>query len=124
MTKQQKFELTKMVIDKTFSLLSGLGKVGVLAYAAIEIIPKFAGLTTLADISVAFDDGNNGFFFKPIWCTLALVGLALWGFMERRFRKSKTEIMHERIRELELMIHPNRQSSGILPSGSTNPSDN
>jgi hypothetical protein len=123
-TRQQKFEIYKILIDKTFSLFSVLGKTGVLAYAAIEIIPKFAGLTTLADISLAFDDGKDGVFFKPIWCILALIGLAFWGFMERSFRKSKTEKIHARIRDLELMIHPSRQSSGILPSGLTNPNDN
>lgn len=60
--------------------------------------------------------------FGLLCFVLALSGY-LYGRSQKKFRLRKTELLSARIRELELVIDPNRSSSGLQPSGETHPGD-
>ena len=50
-------------------------------------------------------------------------GAAFWGYLERKFRQKKVEYLQGRIRDLELMLDPERTTSGLTTQGKTHPMD-
>jgi len=47
----------------------------------------------------------------------------MWALVERHLRRRTTETLTDRIKRLERRVDPHVNSSGILPSGETHPSD-
>lgn len=111
------------IIQKIFDLLGRLLSVTLylgLAYFSYLSIIELAGKTTITNMVVGYFTAKESDYGIP-WL-LALFCL-LWGYLERRERRRKTEELHKYNKKLEEIINPNRTSSGILPNGETNPKD-
>ncbi len=86
-------------------------------YLSIE---SLAGQNTLADIGINF--------LSNIKVSVALAGVAgagglIYGERQRKLRKSTTERLQGRIRDLETEIDPDRSTSNLTPHGETRPED-
>lgn len=95
----------------------------VIAYWMYLSIDSLAGKTTDVDI---FNFIKIEVLSKPLpwWLSWALtLVFVLWAAIERALRKRKTKQLTKRIRYLESQLDSQRTSSGLLPTGDTNPSD-
>lgn len=98
-------------------------KYGLIAWIAYLINDAFiAAIGKSTDIQVLigllFSRGND---YGAPW---VIAGLCfLWAVMERRLRYRKVEHLQGHNVELERIIDPHRTSSGLLPTGQTNPRD-
>lgn len=111
------------VISRAFDLLRELVKASVwlgCAYFAWQATAVLAGRQTNADLNfsafLAVDDD------KGLPWVIAIL-MAGWAYLERRLRLNKTAQLQSHIKQLELRLDPNRTSSGLLPTGETNPED-
>jgi hypothetical protein len=91
-----------------------------IAWLAREAISDLAGRETSVTVSTALS--VIGDLRVTIAITLA-GGAAVWALVERTLRHRKTEALQTRIIELEKGIDPRRSSSGLTPTGKTNPRD-
>lgn len=107
------------LINKFFSLGELIVKLGIPAWALVEIMPYLAGKETTV---MMYLEGTM-FSKSSSWVTFAIIVLLLWAILERRLRQSKTVTLTERIAELETRLNPNRTSSGLTPQGLTHPKD-
>lgn len=97
-------------------------------YGAIVLIVRYVyfGVVVLAGKST-----NANFFLQLLANvhTSQVLGAGLggsgviYGWKQRSLRKRAVAGKSERIRELERIIYPDRQSSGLPPNGSTRPED-
>ncbi|WP_022949551.1 hypothetical protein [Methylohalobius crimeensis] len=91
-----------------------------LAYIGYLSLKELAGKATIADIAFTFLGkqavSNWGY-------NLALFVSIIWALTERKLRLRKTKYLSERPKNLEKQIDPNRTSSGLQPTGETNPED-
>lgn len=95
----------------------------VIAYWMYLSIDSLAGKTTDVDI---FNFIKIEVLSRPLpwWLSWVLtLAFVLWAAIERVLRKRKTKQLTERIRYLESQLDSQRTSSGLLPTGDTNPSD-
>jgi len=113
-----------MVISKVFDLarqiVNGVIYVS-LAYISYLAIEALAGKTTIANIVLKYLTAEESDYGVP-WILAG--ACTIWAILERRLRKRKTEALQGRIRELETRLDSNRTTSGLLPTGETNPEDN
>lgn len=90
----------------------------VIMFFAWKIAEAFAGKVTLADIDVLLDLGIVD------WLPYLFHALLLaWAITERLVRLRANRRLGEMTAGREREKDPNRSSSGILPSGATNPAD-
>ena len=102
---------------KTVKHLIRATMVVALGYFAFRSIEVLAGKDTSVWASLSFIKSNHGL---P-W---VLVGIMLvWALSERKLRRQKTQSMTRHLSNLEGVIDPARTSSGLLPTGQTNPKD-
>jgi hypothetical protein len=88
-----------------------------LYYLAID---SFAGKTTIANIAMKYLAGKESNFGLP-WILASV--LCIWAILERYLRIRKTESLQGYIKKLEKKLDPDRTTSGLLPTGETNPKD-
>lgn len=103
---------------KVVNLILALG-IGGLIYLAID---SLADKTTLIDANILFSlfiSKDNDYALPWIFSLCCLV----WAAGERWLRHWKTEALQKHIKELELQLDPLRTSSGLTPTGETNPKD-
>ncbi|NBB84255.1 MAG: hypothetical protein GVY28_12725 [Alphaproteobacteria bacterium] len=114
-----------LLIDR----LTGLGRTAIavagLAYGVHEVrlaIEALAGEQTRASLLLSFFSSNTaGVAISVSWAgTIAFGGIA---FRERKLRQRTIERLTKRIHELESRIDSQRTSSGLTPTGETNPHD-
>jgi hypothetical protein len=120
-----KWLLRLTLIDRCFDLGMALIKWGgrvAIAYVAYLCVDTLAGKSTLASflVSILAPKENN----ILLWiCIPVALGAIAWGSIERYLRQQKTKYLTERNAMLEKRIDPNRTSSGLMPTGDTNPED-
>jgi len=106
---------------------SALCFLGWKALTVLEIVlTEFSGKVTTSDVSItlAFLSGDGPLVKEIIF--LFLVLNVFWFIMytkERQTRRETVERLHDRIKDLELLLDPNRTSSSLMKDGSTNPTD-
>lgn len=83
-------------------------------------IDSLAGKTTIANIILKYFTVEESDYGIP-WIVTGV--FALWAYLERKFRKQKTESFQAKIKVLEERLDPNRTTSGLLPSGETHAED-
>ena len=110
-----------LFISRGFDFATILVKAGAIVWIASFVRDAFiASVGQSTDVSVIvelfFSKGND--YGIPWIIVLILFG---WGVLERRLRRDKTERLQARIVELEKIIDPERSTSGLLPTGETNP---
>lgn len=108
----QAFDLAKQIING-FIWVS-------LAYIGYLAIDSLAGKTTIANIILKYLAVEESDYGIP-WIVTGV--FALWAYLERKFRKQKTESFQAKIKGLEKRLDPNRTTSGLLPSGETHAKD-
>lgn len=111
------------ILSKGFDVAKELIKYGFygwFAWVALLAIRSMAGKKTEADFlfSAFFSSGND---YSLPW--LIAIFSSLYAMAQRKLRLKVTSSLQERIKELELRIDPLRTSSGLLPTGETNPED-
>lgn len=106
------FDVVRLIIKSCFWL-----SMAYIAYLGLDVI---AGKTTVANIIIGYFNSKESDFGAP-W-VLTLVAF-IWAYLERKEKLRKTQELHKRIMELEKRVDPNRTSSGLLPTGETNPKD-
>ena len=87
------------------------------AYLAVK---ELAGETTVANVVIMYFTSEDNDYGLP-WFLAAI--FAAWALFEAKLRRSKTRALQGHIQKLETLIDPNRTSSGLLPTGETNPKD-
>ena len=101
------------------TLIRWVGVVGIvwlMQQAATNLAGQATSVTLTAALSIIAD-------IKFV-VSLALAGGAgMWAFIERKLRHRKVEYLQARIRDLETERDPKRSSSGLMPTGQTNPRD-
>jgi hypothetical protein len=94
----------------------------VLAYFMFHSVEAFAGKST--EVSMAFALVVNALVEFKFIAAITLAGVAsAWAVVERWLRHRTVKSMQDRIRSLENEIDPNRSTSGLTPTGETNPRD-
>ena len=95
---------------------------GWLAYMAYRAVDALSGKVTKADIDLvlAFFVSKQNDFGLP-W--LVAIVAVMWAILERGLRLKKTEALSNQNRILQEKLDPKRTSSGLLPTGETNPRD-
>jgi len=92
-----------------------------IAYAFRDSIVTLAGKETWASFSfqgIASYVGRETSIAQ--WVEyLVVLGLLIWGALERRLRKNVIQRVQGRIHELEKQIDPGRSSSRLTPRGET-----
>lgn len=118
-----KSSLKFFVIYRIFDLLDKIVMASIYIacfYFSYLAIDALAGKTTITNMVISYFSAKESDFGLP-WVVAVLT--SFWAILERRERKRKTESMHKHNRELEFRINPDRTSSGLLPTGDTNPKD-
>ncbi len=121
--KDDEYTIRFLIISKSFDLAKqviGGCVLIVLAYIGYLAIDALAGKTTITNIVLKYLTAQESDYGIP-WISVIL--FALWAILERKLRKRKTEVFQKRIKILEKKIDHNRTSSGLSPSGETNPED-
>lgn len=114
-----RFMVISKILDLAGQIVNGAIWIA-LAYIGYLAIDSLAGKTTVANIVLKYLTAEESDYGFP-WI---LVGaFAIWAVLERRLRKRKIESLQGHIRELEKRLDPNRTTSGLLPTGDTNPED-
>lgn len=106
------FDLLNLLISATVKIS--------LFYFAYLSIDALAGKTTLANIVLSYLTSNESDYGVP-WILSSV--FFIWAILERKERRRKTEELHKHNRALESRIDNKRTSSGLLPTGETNPED-
>jgi hypothetical protein len=111
------------LLSKVFDLIKELFKYlcyGWVAWVALLAIRSMAGKKTEADFlfSAFFSSGND---YSLPW--IIAIFSSLYALAQRKLRLRVTFSLQQKIKELELRIDPLRTSSGLLPTGETNPED-
>ena len=88
-----------------------------LAYIGFLAVDTLAGRETTIWASLSLVKSSRGL---P-W--VLVVSLLLWAVGERKLRQKNIKSMESHIKALETSRDPNRTSSGLLPTGQTNPKD-
>ena len=90
------------------------------AWIALLAIRAMAGKKTEAEFlfSAFFSSGND---YGLPW--IIAIFASLYAMAQRKLRLKVTFSLQQKIKELELRIDPLRTSSGLLPTGETNPED-
>jgi len=92
----------------------------VIAWFSKQAIGDLAGHDTSVIVSAALSVVGN----LKVALSMTLAGsAAVWAIVERSLRRRKTEALQGRIIELEQGLDPRRSSSGLTPTGKTNPRD-
>lgn len=104
------------VFETLIHAITGAVILGI-AFFFFQVVQTLAGKDTSIWASLSLAKSNYGF---P-WA-LACV-LLTWALSERKLRQRKTSGMEGHIRDLETGHDPERTSSGLLPTGKTNPKD-
>ncbi len=108
-----------LIIDKSIDLIGLVAKIGIPVWGSVRIVEALAGKETAAEFILKVFQGSGSSLVQ--WATyLALGG---WAIVERKLRHKKTESLHGRIQLLEKTIDERRTTSGLLPTGETNPGD-
>ena len=111
--------LLALTITKVSSALNLAIKFGFPAWAVIEVFRVAGGQTTVIHVMTnafeAIGPGTIEFVIGAI--------LIAWAVTENFLRKHKTRVLSNRVRELEERLDINRESSGLTPTGATNPED-
>lgn len=89
-----------------------------LAYIGFLAVDTLAGRETTIWASLSLVKSSRGL---P-W--VLVVSLLLWAVGERKLRQKNIKSMESHIKALEKSRDPKRTSSGLLPTGQTNPKDN
>ncbi len=106
------FDLAKQVLQTALT--------GWIFWTIYLDIRELAGKETEASFLFQYFISKDNDYGMP-WI---IAGAALlYARVERSFRLKKTKQLTERIQELERRIDPNRSSSGLTPTGETNPND-
>jgi len=112
-----KYKLLFLLINKVFSLLDILVKIGLPVYGIVQAVPYLAGETTI--VSLLFSKGSTSIILP-----LAFISIIIfWALLERFFRFRKTKEMSARIIKLETMLDKKRTSSGLTSTGHTHKKD-
>ena len=111
------------LVSKFFDLVKELIKYacyGWIAWMALLAFQSMAGKKTEANFlfSAIFSSGND---YNLPW--VIAIFSSLYALAQRKLRLRVTFSLQSRIKELELRIDPQRTSSGLLPTGETNPVD-
>ena len=96
--------------------------VTVMFWFAMDSLQAFAGKNSTAEVSLEYLTGSPSGLSVTISISLSLA-FAGWAIRERRLRRETVARMHGRIKELELLLDPNRTSSQLTTKGMTNPAD-
>ena len=89
-----------------------------IAYFAKDFLVAIAGKETIFALKLSF------FAHMKFFISIGLTGCACaWALAERWLRHRKVKTMQTRIIELKSTIDPKRTSSGLTPTGRTNPKD-
>ena len=102
---------------RTFNLLIRAGMWVALGYFAYLAIDALAGRDTTVWASLSLMKSSRGL---P-W--VLVLGFLLWAVGERKLRQKNIKSMEGHIRDLETAFDAKRTSSGLLPTGQTNPRD-
>lgn len=92
----------------------------VMVYFVSDAVKSLAGQQTGANIDVNF---IAGFSVSETMAWVVGAGGVLYGQRERSLKGKAVKRLHERIEFLERKVDPNRSSSGLTPTGNTNPGD-
>ncbi|QOJ19983.1 MAG: hypothetical protein HRU77_04295 [Gammaproteobacteria bacterium] len=114
-----RFFLTLKIFDLLPVIFNAIVKI-TLGYFCYLSIDALAGKTTITNVVLSYLKAKESDFGMP-WI-LAFI-FFLWAIFERKERRRKTEQLHKHNRKLEMIINPDRSSSGLLPTGETNPKD-
>lgn len=87
-------------------------------YVSKDLLVALAGRETILALKLAFLGD-----WKTVLSYIFAGGGVGYGYTERRLRQSAIKRLHNRVKELETMIDPNRTSSGLTVEGKTNPQD-
>lgn len=129
-TPDQRLQLSLRIVDRvtSFLMLSVKAVVWVvIAFKAVRIMEALAGKETNVGVSVS-TAGNFVVTLLSRWgsekyaWSFAVVAI-LYGFVERKLRQRKTRYLQARIVQLEKLRDPQRESSGLTPTGETNKED-
>ena len=100
------------------------GGAAVIVYYLYKSVEAVAGRVTVANVDIALDPFATRW---PVRVCLALGALgvigSLYGWRERRLRRTTIERLQRRNQTLEKLIDPNRTSSELTPRGDTRPED-
>ena len=119
----QRYALISQTIEGVLSIIKVgfiCGLLLAVAYWTREVLVAYAGKSTLADIAIRLAaelhiDRALAYLFGS--------GGILYGLRQRSLRQRNLRRLTPRAHELERRIDPNRTSSGLTPSGTTNPKD-
>ena len=89
-----------------------------LVIGAVEAVRALSGKQTDAEFILGILGGKS---VSNAFGAVAGTGGLIWGHRERRMRKKVIEEKHQRIAELELLIHPDRTSAALSLGGDTLP---
>lgn len=91
-----------------------------LAKVGLDAVRALAGLDTKAQFILGWFTSADNDFGMP-W--VIAIGALILARRERTLRRNKTEQMQSHILSLETRLDPRRSSSGLTPTGDSNPED-
>lgn len=101
--------IAHVVVIRTFDFLVAVRWPAALAFSVWKAMPYLAGRTTEAIFLILFR--RVGAFDATPWTLMS--GVIVWALLERYLRRRKTIRLAGRVRALELLIDPDRSSSGL-----------
>jgi hypothetical protein len=119
MTERERLHLVARIFDLAKDIIRAL-LVGWIAWTIYLDFKELAGKQTDASFFFKYVFAKDNDYGLPWVIAIFAVG---WAYLERWFRKSKTQQLTGRIQELEMLIDERRSSSGLLSTGDTNPRD-
>jgi len=125
------YKRQNQIIGAVALVIRDVVKWGVLAsifYFLFRSIQALAGRSTQASIDIDIFQGFGLYIFQNSTLHekieyVVIVGLLMWGLLERKLRQDAIKRLQGRSRELESRIDPNRTSSRLTRRGTTNPGD-
>jgi hypothetical protein len=119
MTERERLHLVARIFDLTKDLIRAL-LLGWIFWTIYLDVRELAGKQTDASFFFKYFVSKENDYALP-WL-VAVVTIA-WALLERRFRKHKTQQLTARLQEMERRLDPKRSTSGLMPTGDTNPKD-
>ena len=132
LSPDQQLHLFFHLIDRITSVVKLLVKAGMwvgLAMSAARIVEALAGKTTSANLDLSLETNTNivvelfSKFNSQKYAWMVAIVFIIYSFREKSLRRRKTKYLQGRINKLEKSIDPNRESSGLTPTGETNEDD-
>lgn len=109
------------VVDSLGSKVIRWGSSIFIIYLFSSALKELAGKETYADVFIAV---LGNLTFERGACYVAGGAGVVYGLLERKLRRDKTEKLANRIQGLEKSFDPKRSSSKLTPRGMTRPEDN